>query len=219
MMGNWRSSISSCLSINIHSFCDLTNHPKPRLGIDFPIKRGDNYLTNLKCVLDNMVIMEKYNPENKPKRERGNRWMKAVGLLGLAGLGATYFLYAADPSVKVEGKIPDLKVDASKLPPPSTKKIDFAKEIKPLFKKACIDCHDADNPMGGFSLNKRESALKGGEKGLAIIPGKSDKSPIIYYVARQVKELPMPPKDMGDPLTKEEISLLRAWIDQGAKWD
>lgn len=155
---------------------------------------------------------------NRVKMSMSKKLIRAAVLLGVTTLGLSS-LYAADAPEKVEGKIANLKVDASKLPPASKEKVDFKKEIKPLFKKACLDCHDADAPMGGYSLNKRDSALKGGEKGIAIIPGKSDKSPLIYYVARQVKDMEMPPKDQGDPLTKEEISLLRAWIDQGAKWE
>jgi mono/diheme cytochrome c family protein len=111
------------------------------------------------------------------------------------------------------------KVDISKLPPPAEKKIDFAKDIKPIFQKSCMDCHDADGPMGKFRLDKREPALKGGEAGVDIVPGKSAESRLIHYVARLVKDEEMPPKDQGDPLTKEQIGLLRAWIDQGAKWD
>ena len=108
--------------------------------------------------------------------------------------------------------------DPVKLPPASAKKIDFKKDIQPIFAKSCMDCHDSGTGMGGFRLEKREEALKGGDSGKAILPGKSDKSSLIHYVAQLVKDLEMPPKGSGDPLSKDQIGLLRAWIDQGAKW-
>jgi len=109
--------------------------------------------------------------------------------------------------------------DASKLPAVSPKKVSFAKDIQPIFKKSCMDCHDADGGMGGFRVDKKETAMKGGERGPAIIAGKSAKSPVIFYVSGLIKEMQMPPKNQGDPLTKEQIGLLRAWIDQGAHWE
>ena len=64
------------------------------------------------------------------------------------------------------------------------------------------------------------AALKGGENGAAIVPGDSARSPLIYYVARLVEDMEMPPTGAKDkPLTSHEIALLRAWIDQGLPWD
>jgi hypothetical protein len=63
--------------------------------------------------------------------------------------------------------------------------------------------------------------IKGGESGdAAIIPGKSAESLLIHYVADLVEDMEMPPTDKRDKypaLKKEQIALLRAWIDQGAK--
>src|SRR5207245_242161 len=63
-----------------------------------------------------------------------------------------------------------------------------------------------------------ESALKGGDNGVDLIPGNSAKSPLIFYVARLVEDMEMPPPGKGEPLTLAQIGLLRAWIDQGALW-
>jgi mono/diheme cytochrome c family protein len=107
-------------------------------------------------------------------------------------------------------------VDLSKLPPAATNKIEFAKDILPIFKKSCVDCHGPDVQMGDYRLDSRELALKKGEHVIAIVPGKSEQSPLIHYVARLVKDMDMPPEG-NDPLSKEQIGLLRAWIDQRAK--
>ena len=63
-----------------------------------------------------------------------------------------------------------------------------------------------------------ESALKGGENGKIIEPGTSAKSKIVIAVARLGEEdEAMPPTDKGKPLDKDQVGLIRAWIDQGAK--
>lgn len=116
-------------------------------------------------------------------------------------------------------KLKEYKVDISKLPKPADKKIDFKKDIQPILKKSCLECHEEGSVFGDFRLDSREEALKGGEHGIDIVVGKSEKSPMIYFVAYLVPDLEMPPKGEGEPLTKEEISLLRAWIDQGFKWE
>ncbi|HEY0548509.1 MAG TPA: c-type cytochrome domain-containing protein, partial [Verrucomicrobiae bacterium] len=110
-------------------------------------------------------------------------------------------------------------IDLSKLPPADTRKIDFAADIKPIFEASCFRCHGTEKPKGRFSLATREAALKGGDEGIDIIPGDSAKSPLIHFVARLVPEMEMPPPDKGDPLTRAQIALLRAWIDQGVAWE
>ena len=111
------------------------------------------------------------------------------------------------------------EVDISKLPPSATRPIDFAADIKPIFEAACIRCHGTEKPKSKFSLVTREAALKGGENGLAIVSGDSAKSPLIHYVAALVPDMEMPPPGKADPLTQEQIGLLRAWIDQGVTWE
>jgi len=59
---------------------------------------------------------------------------------------------------------------------------------------------------------------KGGSNGPIFETGKSDKSVLVHSVARILDEdLNMPPEDKAPFLTKEEVGLVRAWIDQGAK--
>ena len=62
---------------------------------------------------------------------------------------------------------------AADLPPPATRPVDFIKDIKPLFEAACIKCHAKGKEKGGFSLETRESFLKGGETDAAATPGDS----------------------------------------------
>jgi hypothetical protein len=113
---------------------------------------------------------------------------------------------------------PGETVDTSHLPPPSNKKIDFATDIQPLLQRGCLKCHSDEKPRSHFRLTSRAAALEGGEHGVDIVPGKSDQSSLIHYVARLVPDLEMPPEGRGTPLTDDEIGLLRAWIDQGVVW-
>ncbi len=106
-------------------------------------------------------------------------------------------------------------VDLSKLPPAATRPVDFAKDIQPIFEATCWNCHGPKKQESGFRLDDRAAALKGGEHGGDIVPGKSANSLLIHAVAGIHDEIKMPKR--GERLTAEEVGLLRAWIDQGAQ--
>jgi hypothetical protein len=116
----------------------------------------------------------------------------------------------------------DKKVDVSKIPPASDKKgVTFATDIKPIFEKSCTKCHGAEKQKGKLRLDSLEAALKGAEDGKVVEPGNSANSILVHNIAHVGDEdMFMPPPDNKDkipPLTKEQIGLIRAWIDQGAK--
>ena len=113
-------------------------------------------------------------------------------------------------------------VDLSKLPPASDKTgVAYATDIKPIFDKACIACHGADKHKGRLRLDGLEAVLKGGEDGKVLLPGNSAGSMLVHNIAFAGNpDAYMPPvknKANIPPLTKEQIGLVRAWIDQGAK--
>jgi len=83
---------------------------------------------------------------------------------------------------------------AKTLPAPADHKIDFAKEIKPIFEASCIKCHGRGRTKGDLSIANRESVLKGGETGPAIVPGKSEESLLIELVAGVDPDNVMPQK-------------------------
>ncbi|MCX6928977.1 MAG: hypothetical protein NT154_38060, partial [Verrucomicrobia bacterium] len=62
---------------------------------------------------------------------------------------------------------------AAQLPPAANHPVSFSKEIKPLFEASCIKCHGRGKAKGGFRLDNRETLIKGGDSGPAILPGKS----------------------------------------------
>src|SRR6185312_1010381 len=113
-------------------------------------------------------------------------------------------------------------VDTSKLPAASTKTgVTYATDIKPIFDASCIKCHGDKKPKGKLNLTNLADILKGGEDGKAVEPGKSEKSMLVLNIAHLGDEddfMPPPKNKLGlKKLTDEQIGLIRAWIDQGAK--
>ncbi len=123
------------------------------------------------------------------------------------------------PDVRAQVNEEEMRQLEAKLPAAATREVEFHRDIRPIFENTCIRCHGTERPKGDYQLTSREAALKAGDNGANIVPGESAKSPMIHYVARIVEDYEMPPAGKGDPLTAEQVGLLRAWIDQGAKWD
>jgi len=105
----------------------------------------------------------------------------------------------------------------AQLPPPAGHTVNFTREIKPILEASCIKCHGRGRAKGDFRIDSRETLLKGGESGAAVIPGRSAGSRLIELVMGFDPDDMMPKK--GTKLTREQIAVLRAWIDQGARWD
>jgi mono/diheme cytochrome c family protein len=114
------------------------------------------------------------------------------------------------------------KVDVSKLPPASSKQgVTYANDIKAIFDKSCVKCHGAEKPKAKLRLDSLAGALKGSENGKVIEAGKSAESVLVHNVAHAGDEddwMPPPDNKAKIPqLTPEQVGLIRAWIDQGAK--
>lgn len=113
-------------------------------------------------------------------------------------------------------------VDVSKLPPPSDKKdLTFEKDIKPLFDASCVGCHGPKEAKGKLRLDTLAGTLKGSVDGKVFDAGKSAESFLvanIAYLGNEDDFMP-PPKDVKKypKLTPEQVGIVRAWIDQGAK--
>ncbi|MBI2929702.1 MAG: PSD1 domain-containing protein [Verrucomicrobia bacterium] len=96
-------------------------------------------------------------------------------------------------------------------------KVDFARDIQPIFIKRCYECHGPDQQKNKLRLDVKADAFRGGKSGLpAIVPGKSSESEILKRVTSDDPDEVMPSK--GERLTPEQIAALRAWMDQGAEW-
>jgi hypothetical protein len=134
--------------------------------------------------------------------------------------------------------------DPSKLPPVSKQDgVTFEKDIHPIFEDACVRCHGEQRPKANLKLTDLESVMKGSKDGKVVVASHSEESKLVFAVSEINGKISMPPKPRpprpaqanGDtnapapapamappahpwkPLTPEQVGLIRAWIDQGAK--
>jgi hypothetical protein len=91
----------------------------------------------------------------------------------------------------------------------------YEKDVEPIFVNKCLFCHSGAVKEGKFDMGNYESFMKGGKKGPPIVPGKSAESRLVKMAGRTDKPF-MPPRG-EEPLTPEELALIKLWIDQGAK--
>ena len=105
------------------------------------------------------------------------------------------------------------KDDTSKL---LLKPSPFEAEIAPIIKASCIKCHNPGKKKGKLLLDTKANAMKGGENGPCIVPGKPDESPFYKLLIDTDPDVRMPEKEKALP--KEQIELIKKWIEQGAPW-
>ncbi|MDX1983052.1 MAG: DUF1553 domain-containing protein, partial [Bryobacteraceae bacterium] len=87
----------------------------------------------------------------------------------------------------------------------------FERDLHPIFKSRCIQCHGGKTPAAGLSLHTTADVLKGGTNGPVVVEGFSERSLLIRRVANHT----MPPPGSGKPLSESEIRAMREWIDRG----
>ncbi|MBY0522314.1 MAG: DUF1553 domain-containing protein [Gemmataceae bacterium] len=94
--------------------------------------------------------------------------------------------------------------------------VDYARDVKPVLKAQCYSCHGAREQKGKLRVDTVTLMMSGGRSGASIVPGKSDDSLLLEKITHGPanKRMPPPPKA---PLTDKQVTLLKAWIDQGAK--
>ncbi|MCH8043684.1 MAG: PSD1 domain-containing protein [Planctomycetes bacterium] len=110
----------------------------------------------------------------------------------------------------------DTHAESPKPPTGRTTKVDFERQILPIFRARCFECHGPKEQEARLRLDVRRIVFSGGETGPAVTPGDSAGSLLIKRVLAKDEDERMPPE--GKPLSADEIALVRAWIDAGAKW-
>ena len=125
------------------------------------------------------------------------------GDLGNAGLTFTDPLRSGDPG--------GLQVQTPAAP--QSAKVDFARDVQPIFRQHCYSCHGPAVHQNGLRLDRRADAMRGGT--IAVIgPGNSDGSRLYLRVAGR-RDTTMPPTGALKP---EQIDIIKRWIDEGAEW-
>lgn len=94
-------------------------------------------------------------------------------------------------------------------------RVDFVRDIQPLFQTHCIKCHGEVTAKSGLRLDLKAMAFAGGDSGAIVVPKDSHTSLLFKRIADSGADR-MPPE--GEPLTAVQIDLVKRWIDQGAVW-
>ncbi|HVK19306.1 MAG TPA: c-type cytochrome domain-containing protein [Fimbriiglobus sp.] len=92
----------------------------------------------------------------------------------------------------------------------------YEADVAPIFAAKCQVCHAGNLTEGKFDLGTHAALMKGGKKGPAVVPGKAEESRMWQMSSHRAKPI-MPPKTEDNPLTPQEVAVLKLWIDQGAK--
>jgi mono/diheme cytochrome c family protein len=95
-------------------------------------------------------------------------------------------------------------------------KVDFERQVRPLFRVHCVKCHGPNKQRGALRLDRREWAAKGGESGRPILGGTHETNEILRRVTSDDIDEVMP-KD-GDRLTEAQIQTIRDWVAQRTPW-
>jgi len=100
--------------------------------------------------------------------------------------------------------------------PSATARVDFERDIQPIFKSFCYQCHGPDRQKAKLRLDSRPLAMQGGKDGKIILPGDADQSELIRRLTETDENMRMPQD--REALPAEQIALIRTWIEQGATW-
>jgi hypothetical protein len=141
------------------------------------------------------------------------KWFPYLALL-IAGLNS-----GCDQNSSAAGLADGENVSATAMP----EKVTFNAHIRPIFSDTCFACHgfDAKKRKAELRLDTPEGAyskLKDSEEH-AIVPGKPNESAILKHIFANDPEEIMPPPEFHKELTARQKSLIRAWIEQGAKYE
>ncbi|MEQ1633854.1 MAG: c-type cytochrome domain-containing protein, partial [Planctomycetota bacterium] len=103
-------------------------------------------------------------------------------------------------------------------------KVDFAAQIQPILEKNCVECHKAPytdddgkkrRPKGGVILDSKDGMTKS-KKGKLLVAKKPDDSKLVHSITLPADdEDRMPPAKKGDPLSQDDIDLIKKWIEEG----
>ncbi len=92
-------------------------------------------------------------------------------------------------------------------------KVDFARDVQPIFRQNCIGCHGPALATNGLRIDRKSSVLKDGAR--RVVPGSSENSFLYHRLAGTEYGLQMPPTGALKP---EQIAIIKTWIEQGAEW-
>ena len=116
-----------------------------------------------------------------------------------------FVLLAGAPAVAGDAPLSPLDEDG--------KLVQFQRDIAPILRNHCLECHGPEEAKNGFRVDDRETFL------FYVEPGDGEFSTVFLdYLAASDETMLMPPPSHGGPLSPDELALIRVWIDEGAEW-
>ena len=126
----------------------------------------------------------------------------------------TPFVAARVLSIVFAGAVLVTTTVATNTQTPPAQTVDFVRDVQPIFRQSCYGCHGPSQQMSGFRLDRRSDAMRGGS--IAVIgPGNSDGSRMYQRLIGNAFGPQMPPTGA---LAKEQVAIIKTWIDGGAHW-
>jgi len=135
-------------------------------------------------------------------------------LLGgaLAGLG--------DGPPDADAPVDDASRDAVDGVPAEPVTLEFVAHVQPILEARCFGCHGPEKQKGRLRLDRPEEIWGDDAEDWVVVPGDAAASAVYERITLPPDDIDvMPPEDEGEPLTAEQIALIGAWIEGGARWD
>lgn len=98
--------------------------------------------------------------------------------------------------------------------------VSFSQDIKPVLDKNCSQCHQAGGQgqvASGFNMDSYSSLMKGTNFGPMIVAGDAEGSNMLVLMEGRADPSISMPHGAQKPVSKEDIHMIRLWIEQGAK--
>ena len=128
----------------------------------------------------------------------------------------TELIFAPASESQPAAPVVPASIDISTVHFPADGKIDFIRDVQPILAHDCYECHGPTKRSGSLRLDNKQSVFQGGKSGPEVLAGKSGDSILIHRILGLDNQKRMPVN--AAPLSDEHVRILRAWIDQGAKW-
>ncbi|HEY0980855.1 DUF1549 domain-containing protein, partial [Schlesneria sp.] len=96
----------------------------------------------------------------------------------------------------------------------ASNEIDYARDIKPVLSRRCYSCHGSLKQENDLRLDTVDFMKSGGATGPVLVAGDAGQSRILSAIQGTEGVSRMPPE--GEPLSPEQIDLIKRWIENGA---
>lgn len=110
---------------------------------------------------------------------------------------------------------------------PAKAKVEFQRQILPIFERHCLECHATAHtgsdgklkkPKGGVVLDSKDG-IGASKRGKLVVAGKPDSSMLFESISLPADDDDrMPPPKKGAPLPQEQQELIKRWIEEGASF-